>query len=68
MPSLRSLQRRRDGVELWAIIPQRLDTDRSYVVRSPASVVAEEHFGDLGAAEEAFRRRLKDGSPHRRDS
>lgn len=63
MPSLRSLQRRRDGVELGAIIPQRLASDRSYVVRSPDPVVADEHFGDLGAAEDAFRKRLKDRAP-----
>lgn len=68
MLSLRSLQRRRDGVELWAIIPQRQDSDRSYVVRSPDQAGVEEHFRDLGAAEAAFRKRLRDRAPYRREN
>lgn len=58
MPRLRSLQRRDDGVELWAIIPQQPDACRTYLVRGPDAALADAEFDRLTGAEVEYARRL----------
>lgn len=58
MSGLRSLQRRDDGVELWAIIPREADACRTYLVRGPDAGLADAEFDRLTGAEMEYERRL----------
>lgn len=58
MTRLRSLQRRDDGIELWAIIPREADACRTYLVRGPDAGLADAEFDRLTGAELEYERRL----------